>query len=258
MLAADQRALRDIQRWVQARIGIQFADHGLELLAIRLRALCEAHGVPSIDELGRRLAAGADASLEVLIAQAASITHTYFHREPEAMQALARSLVGQASPRLWSAAAATGDEAYTMAMMLDAHGVDARILATDVNADAIGHAERGHYSAEHLRLLPDDWRARYFTPLAEGASVAPAIRERCTFRRLNLLSAAWPFARPFDAILCRNILYYFDDALQRRLIERMFDATRPGGWLVTSASEAPAVAGTRWQSAAPCLYRRPA
>ncbi len=87
--------------------------------------------------------------------------------------------------------------------------------------------------------------------------VVPEIRRMCTFRRLNLKAAPYPFAKGFHVIFCRNILYYFDRPHQVQILEQLYDAAEPGGWLLTSVTETVRDLGTRWQPVMNAVYRRP-
>ncbi|SES24797.1 chemotaxis protein methyltransferase CheR [Tranquillimonas rosea] len=144
--------------------------------------------------------------------------------------------------RLWSAGCSSGEEPYSLAMSIlqalpDAPDLDLRILATDIDRRVLAQAERGLYPAEALGAVPDALRAIGFGP-ATGASVgiAPQARALVTFRFLNLVEP-WPVRGPFDAILCRNVAIYMDDATQAGIWRGFADLLRPGGYLFTGHSE---------------------
>jgi chemotaxis protein methyltransferase CheR len=84
----------------------------------------------------------------------------------------------------------------------------------------------------------------------------PMIKPMCTFRRMNLNNTPWPFQNQFHVVFCRNVLYYFDRPLQQELVERIYDHTLPGGWLITSVTETLYWAKTRWQTITTGVYRK--
>ena len=165
--------------------------------------------------------------------------------------------------RVWSAAASTGDEAYTIAIIAaERWGVlQARrriaILGTDISDPVIGQAEEGVYGSTHLEHVPDDLLQRYFRPCGIGQhAIQEDIRKMCTFRRLNLKAYPYPFRGSFDVIFCRNVLYYFDKDHQVKTLEALYEVARPGGWLLTSVTEAVRDLHTRWVSLGSGIHRK--
>ena len=146
--------------------------------------------------------------------------------------------------RVWSAGCSSGEEPYTIALVLrrditDIAREDVRILATDIDTDVLGKASRGEYPAEALDDIPDPFH-RYFQPTEESdaatITVAHDVRSLVTFRPLNLMEG-WPIKGPFDAIFCRNVMIYFDAPTKCKLIERFVRLIKPGGWLYIGHSE---------------------
>ena len=145
--------------------------------------------------------------------------------------------------RLWSAACSTGQEPYSLALTLlslapDAATLDVRILATDIDPAVLAQARQGHYGEADLAPVPRDLRHRWFTPAEPGAwSVAAEPRRLVAFRTLNLSSGTWPMRGRFQAVMCRNVVIYFDDATQAALWERLASLIEPGGYLYIGHSE---------------------
>ena len=164
---------------------------------------------------------------------------------------------------IWSAASATGDEAYTLAILAaEALGPAQAanrvyILGTDISAPVIKRAESGVYDMSHLEHTPEHLLKRYFEPVGLGEfRVVSHIRRMCTFRRLNLNAHPFPFRRSFDIVFCRNVLYYFEREQQRRALEALYGVTEPGGWLLTSLTELVRDMGTRWCWVGGGIYRK--
>jgi chemotaxis protein methyltransferase CheR len=146
---------------------------------------------------------------------------------------------------LWSAAASTGEEPYSIAMTLaEAFGqrrIQARLLATDLDTQVLAHASAGVYAEDKVAQIPDNLLKRYFLKgsgqNAGRVKVRPVLQDIMTFKQLNLLSATWPMKQPFDAIFCRNVMIYFDKTTQRTLLEKMAGLLKPDGLLFIGHSE---------------------
>ena len=154
--------------------------------------------------------------------------------------------VARAGCRIWSAGCSTGEEPYTIAVVLkkeipDILRHDVRILATDIDTDVIARAARGVYPPDSLEQIPNAYRSFFHETAGEDDSrtlvaVERDVRSLIAFRRLNLMEA-WPFKGQFDAIFCRNVMIYFDNPTKASLIERFTKQIKPGGWLYIGHSE---------------------
>lgn len=256
-----------VRRWIYDHTGLHYPEHKHLLLYNRLNKLCWQLGIPGIQELDQHLQRRDFPGLDKEIARAVSTSHTYFFREDKALQFFQNQILPtlpMGEPwRLWSAAVASGEEAYTVAMILtEALGAaqarsQVAILGTDIDRAMIEQAERGVYTDQNLENVPPLLRSRYFQRAGPGQwRVDAGLQRMCTFRRLNLTSSSWPFRNKFHVVLCRNVLYYFDRAHQQKLVERMYDVTLPGGWLLTSVTEAVQTLQTRWRVVMSGVYRK--
>lgn len=257
-LGAPQfRALAEIAYGV-AGIVLPPGKEGLvrSRLARRLRAT-GAESFARYVELVRDPAAGELAEM----IDALTTNKTDFFREPAHFELLARVAPATRGPlRIWSAGCSTGEEPYTLAMVLhdalpDLALRDVRVLATDVSARALAHARAGVYSAAAMRPVPAAQRRRHFARAADGWEVGATLRSPVTFARLNLM-APWPMRGPFQAILCRNVMIYFDRATQQRLVQRFQELLAPGGHLFVGHSESLTGLDHRLTYVQPAVYRR--
>jgi chemotaxis protein methyltransferase CheR len=166
--------------------------------------------------------------------------------------------------RVWSAGCATGEEAYSIAMMAQAALGDAatrvRILATDISERALRAARTGAYAADALRGVDQRTRHRWFTPVAvPGAEpryrVNQDVRALVRFGRLNLIGA-WPMRRLFDVIFCRNVMIYFDRMTQQTLMERFSGSLTVGGYLYVGHSESLWGVSHDLRFAGPAIYQK--
>ena len=185
-----------------------------------------------------------------------STNHTKFFREEHHFehfrahvaipfaQAVARKPGGRL--RVWSAGCSSGEEPYTIAVVLarevrDFAGNDVRLLATDIDTDILTKAARGEFALPSIHEIPKEYQS-YFSmenaPEGRGEKLAvdEAVRSLIVFRRLNLMEN-WPFHGLFDAIFCRNVMIYFDAPTKSALVERFTRQLKPGGWLYIGHSE---------------------
>ena len=264
---AERRHFEAIRRWIYAHLGLHYPERKHLLLYHRLKKLCWRTGISTLKELDRHLQRGDWPGLSRELACAVSTNHSYFFREERIIQFLRERIlpglpVGERW-RLWSAACASGEEVYTVAIVLaETLGLDrareqAAILGTDVDRAMIEQAEDGVYHEQRLANVPQLLSRRYFHPAgAQRWRVDDGLRQMCLFRRLNLKSSPWPFRTRFHVVLCRNVLYYFDREHQRDLVERAYDVTVPGGWLITSVTEPVQSLNTRWQTVTSGVCRK--
>ncbi len=173
---------------------------------------------------------------------------TAFFREPHHFEMLARHLAtlgaGTGAPlRLWSCAASTGEEPYSIAMTVAEAGLPpgrVQVEASDIDTRVLATAAEGIYTMDAVRGLPEPRLRRFFlrgVGRHEGkVRVQPALAGQVALRSFNLLSGAWPNQR-YEAIFCRNVMIYFDRLTQRQVLERLCAVLRPGGLLFVGHSE---------------------
>lgn len=262
----DEACLDDIASHVRKRFGIVVPADGRDTFRSALRRLGGGVGTQDLGQLRQRILAGGG-ELDRRLAEAVSVNHTAFFREPEVLDFFEREVLPTFSPsrqrRIWSAASSTGEEAYTLAMMAcerfgpDGAAAAMAILGTDVSEKVVGHATRGVYGPDRMRGVRDDLKARYFEPGTAGRHrVKPILQRMVMFRRLNLKLEPWPFQQRFDVVFCRNVLYYFDEAQQANIVNRIASQTSPGCYLFTSVTENIRELTNRWETVIPGVHRR--
>jgi chemotaxis protein methyltransferase CheR len=274
-LPLTDRAYLRLCDLVHNRFGIHLACEKKALVVNRLHNHVQAEGFASYEEFIDHVERDPSGQELDTLASLIATSHTYFFREeahfeflrahalPEVEASLNRA--GDADLRLWCAAAATGEEAYSIAMtMLDYFGpryarFDAGLLATDLSLKALRQAAAGTYTAEQAARVPPLLRQRYLRPLADGRwAVAPEVRAEVLFRKFNLIADRYPFKKPFHVIFCRNVMIYFDAPTRRRLVRRLYDFTAPGGYLLIGHAETIDPDATGFRPVCPAVYRRPA
>lgn len=237
---------------VYARCGVRLNEEKHPLIQARLAKRMRLLGYENLGHYCEYLK-GREGELERdEVVDCLTTSFTHFFREEDHF----RFLVEEALPELsrpkrhtsfqiWSAACATGEEPYSLAMYLGEYyppnkGWEWRLLATDVSRRALKKAQAGVYPIDRAANVPHDWLKKYFlrgTGVWEGhCHIKPEWRERIDFQRLNLLSD-YELGSPFEMIFCRNAMIYFDRETQEQLVQKLLQYLVPGGFLIVGHSE---------------------
>jgi len=165
--------------------------------------------------------------------------------------------------RVWSAGCSTGQEPYTLAMLISDFlegkkaSWDTAVLATDISAKVLKLAETGIYDNESLRKVPTAWKTNYFKKLEGNMwEVKDGLKKEVIFRRFNLMEKVFPFKRKFHVIFCRNVMIYFNDETKKALIERFYNALDEGGYLFIGQSESINRNDTKFSYVMPSIYKK--
>lgn len=259
----ENEALRDIRAWIKRQSGIAFSPDQDAQFADRVAGLCRELKLGP-EQLLAKVTQGDKLASQRLI-EVASTNYTFFFREPESFAYLTErvlSTLPQGPLRLWSAAASSGDEAYSLAMAVcetlgDAGRARTRILGTDISGRAVQSAEAGVYPRDQLSQLAAARLSRWFSPAEKSQQcVSDQLKQMCTFRRFNLTQTSWPFEQRFHVIFLRNVLYYFEPRTRKRILEACYDAAEPGAVLITSVTEPMVDVTTRWTAVRPAIFRK--
>ena len=227
------------------------------LFETRLTKLLRNQGMSHLEELVRHLKIKKDPALERSIAEAMTINETSFFRDGRPFELLRTGLLPKLIEarrisrglRFWSAACSTGQEAYSLAMLMSEHfptlsSWNMRIEGTDISAEVVQRALGGCYHRiEMNRGLPARFIVRYFDHVGEDWEVKPEIRKLCHFRQANLCQSSLPFCRAddrFDVIFLRNVMLYFSQQTRKTLLAGIHRLLAPDGILFLGSSEQPA------------------
>ncbi len=262
-----------LAKLISQHFGIKVGENKRTLVTGRIHPMLEKYGFADHRALLDALHRDPSGQLLSELANRISTNHTSFFRENAHFQLLSRTVlpeivhrkkaVNDQDLRIWCAACATGEEAYTIQFSLLRHfGFSykdwrAGLLATDISADALSVARAGIYHRQRLEAVPADYVEAYFEPCgADSVVVKEHIRREITFRRLNLINQVYPFKQPFDIIFCRNVMIYFSRAIRTRLIAYLRDWLVPGGYLFIGHSESLVGTHEGYGYVAPAVYRR--
>lgn len=254
--SVDQLSAKNFKRLaelIQGYSGIKMPSNKRTMLEGRLRRRMRATGIHSLNDYCAYLFDddGLEAEIVHLI-DAVTTNKTEFFREPAhfrflqstALPALARG--DRRTIKAWSAACSTGAEPYSLAMVLEEHcrahrKQDYEILCTDLCTQVLAQATAGIFAEGMIEPVEMELRRRYLMRARESSRrevrVIPELRSRLSFARLNLMDDAYPVDRDMDLVFCRNILIYFDKPTQSKVLGRLCEHLRPGGYLFLGHSE---------------------
>jgi chemotaxis protein methyltransferase CheR len=247
-LTAEQRAaFLDL---VERQFGIRGSDYGAARMDEAVSTVLPTTTCTTPDELLASLETDSQTRCMHALVQHLTVGETYFLRDPAQIAALRETilpdLVGRRASerrlRLWSAGCSTGEEPYTLAILLREQDIspawDVLLVGTDVNRESLRVAREGHYAAWSLRATPDEIRNRYFLASDTGWRLNDSIRRMTRFAWMNLgADALMPPSADLDLIMCRNVTIYFDEVATQRLYRALVRALAPGGWLMLGPSD---------------------
>jgi chemotaxis protein methyltransferase CheR len=273
LVPLDDREFAYIANLMYDRFGIHLGDQKRVLVAGRLskriRELGFSSFTPYIEYL---IADKTGAELSELINRITT-NHSFFFREKDHFDFLSQNILagidsmkkgGAPYPlRIWSAGCATGEEIYSIGMLLAERyglspvGIDIGLLATDISVAALQEAKEGEYPGTKLRELPASLRKSYFRQKAPDVyAINDNIRNLVLFKRLNLMADSFPMNGLFDAIFCRNVMIYFDQASRSRLVNTLFQYVKPGGYLFIGHSESLRREDCPFDYVKPAIYKK--
>lgn len=250
--------------------GISLKDSKQALLTSRLAGVLAQSGRKSFTDYYNSLIADTSGASVAALVDRITTNHTYFMREPahfnffrDTVLPHLKKTVADRDLRVWSAACSTGEEPYTLAMILDEFldteksRWDCQVLATDLSEKVLKDASRGVYTAERIEPLPPMWKQRYLTRLPDGNyEIMDRIKKEVIYRRFNLIEPVYPFRKKFHVIFCRNVMIYFDAETRAAIINKLYDMTEPGGYLFIGHSEAIDRAKSKYKYVLPAVYRK--
>jgi chemotaxis protein methyltransferase CheR len=239
-----------VRKLLKDRSGLMLGPDKGYLVESRLLPLMRKHGHARLDELIAALKAAPVSSLANAVVEAMTTNESLFFRDKLpfdnfrllVMPAMLEARARRKSIRIWCAAAATGQEPYSLAMTLKETGGALKgwrieILATDLSSDSLARARAGIYSQfEVQRGLPIQMLLKYFTQVGDQWQISEAIRDMVTFRHFNLLHDFASFGE-FDVVFCRNVLIYFDPPTKTAVLDRLARVVAPDGYLLLGAAE---------------------
>jgi chemotaxis protein methyltransferase CheR len=260
------------QRLIYQAAGIWLSEAKMALLCGRLSRRLRVLSVPTLEEYYQLVSNGTGEEF-VFMLDAITTNETHFFREPKHFSFIAEELVPHwkleaqqgaraQRVRIWSAGCSTGEEPYSLAMLLSKHlpDWDVHILATDISTKVLAEARNGIYKLQKAGEIPSDMLGEF---VLQGVNeqegfirMKPSLQRMISFQRLNLNEAPYKVADSFDLIFCRNVLIYFDAASKRQTVEALLGHLNPEGLLFLGHSENLNGVTRRVHGVRPTIYQR--
>ena len=270
--AFTQRDFEAVRKILHACTGISLDDDKNNLVYGRLARRLRAHGFYEFSSYLAFLSSSRGKRELTQFVNALTTNLTAFFREPHHFDALAESIlpeirqrhVADRRIRFWSAGCSTGEEPYSLAMVVretlsSLNDWDVNILATDLDSNVLAAAERGRYAKQRVAGLSQLRGKKWFHcdsgRFYDDVQIDPSLHALVTFKQLNLMQQ-WPVRGPFDIIFCRNVVIYFDKPTQRKLFNRYADTLVDGGYLFLGHSETLHKLCDRFELIGPTMYRK--
>ena len=239
---------RFLQEHVHSQVGIVLEENKGYLFESRLAPIVKQHGLGSINDLCVLLRSKRDVTLGHQVVEAMTTNETYFFREPAQYEAIRTVLLSRLKEerrdtknlRFWSAASSTGQEAYTLAMLLLENGFEdwnIQILGTDFSGKVVERARSAIYQQiEVNRGLPAALLVKYFRRSGLDWQLSEPVRKMVRFETIDLRKSMRTLG-PFDLVFCRNVMIYFDNDTKRNIMKELHSTLFRGGWLLLGGAE---------------------
>lgn len=263
----SEKQFLKISQLVYRRCGINLREGKEALVRARLMKRLRALELDDFQQYIKYLESDKTEKELHLMLDLITTNKTSFFREPEHFDYLRQKIVPELKEkrlRLWCAGCSSGEEPFSLAMLLrqevsDIDGKDIRILATDISLRMLDRARKAQYGAETVSDLPRSFLQKYFARTPNGSSrqyqVKDEVRAMVRLAKLNLMES-WPMKGPFNVIFCRNVMIYFDKATQQSLVKRFGNLLESGGYLFVGHSESLSAISHNLRYVQPAVYRK--
>jgi chemotaxis protein methyltransferase CheR len=265
MVAITDQEFAQFQRFIFESAGITLSPAKKALVSGRLARRLDLNNATSYGDYFRLLSSGKSPQEVQMAIDLLTTNETYFFREPKHCDFLRRQAAQfpiSQPLRIWSAAGSTGEEAYSIAMMLEdiRAGHPWEVMASDISVRVLQRARAGHYPMERARHVSQDYLRR-FCLRGEGEQegtmlVEKSLRNKVKFLQVNL-NEPLPNIGTFEMVFLRNVLIYFNGETKRKVVERALSVLQPGGYLLIGHSESLHGVNDTVQTVAPSIYRKP-
>ena len=270
MVTITEKEFRQLSEYIKSNYGIHLKAEKMTLVTGRLHNVLQQAGFQSFTDYYDYIVSDKSGDAVITLLDRITTNHTFFMREADhfyyfrdKVLPYLKNTVNDKDLRIWCAASSSGEEPYTLAMLLDEFFVkekmwwDTKVLATDISEKVLNIARKGVYSNERIAPLPSFWKTNYFKKLdAENAVLVDKIRNEVIYRKFNLMDHVFPFKKKFHIIFCRNVMIYFDNDTKNRLVEKFYDHMEYGGYLFIGHSESLNREATKFKYVMPSVYRK--
>ncbi|AAX17385.1 CheR family methyltransferase [Borrelia turicatae] len=251
----NQEEFNRLTKIIYNNFGINLNDKKKLLIESRLSSTIRAKNLSNFTEYINYLEKQNNQISLIELVDKISTNHTYFFREPNHFEFLEKKLLPkmlkqmaqsrEEEIRIWSAGCSSGEEPYTIAMILNEYinnnkiHCKAKILATDISITVLNEAKMGIYSEDRVKTLPNHLKIKYLNKITNDKfEVKDILKKMIQFKKLNLMNAIFPFKKKFDLIFCRNVMIYFDEKTRNKLAEKFTQHLKDDSYLLIGHSEA--------------------
>lgn len=270
MITITEKEFKQLAEYIKLNYGIYLKEEKRALVNGRLQNVLLQNGFNSFSEYYQYIISDKTGNAATTLINKITTNHTFFMREKDHFDYFRdkilpslKNKVAEKDLRVWSAGCSSGEEPYTLAMLIDeCFGKekvlwDAKVLATDISSKVLGEAKEGIYSNEKIETIPSVWKLNYFTKHSSDSHIIHnKIKNEVIFRKFNLMEEVFPFKRKFHVIFCRNVMIYFDAETKQKLVNKFYDSLVYGGYLFIGHSESLNREGTMFKFVSPAIYRK--
>lgn len=271
MKEITDKEFQTFREYIKKQFGISLSNEKKSLVYSRLRNVLQDLNMDNFTEYYNYLLKDASGGAMVKFIDKITTNHTFFMRETDhfdhlrevVLPYIEKTYSSTADLRLWCAAASSGEEPYTLQMIIEDHfknkipSWNTETLATDISTQVLDKAVHGVYSNESISILPEKWQKEYFKAFDdENSQVIEEIRNKITYRKFNLMEEIFPFKKKFQVIFCRNVMIYFDNVTRDKLVKKFYDLTEDGGYLFIGHSESLNHSNALYKYQMPAVYRK--
>jgi len=266
MVSMQKKVFDQLRQLVYEKSGISLGEHKEALVTARVGKRMRQLGMEDYGQYMDHLVADKTGQEIVQLLDVISTNVTHFFREAQHFDVLAELLrqwsdAGQQRFRIWCAAASSGEEPYTISMMMRevlGKNADAKLLATDISTRVLEKANEGIYEDRHVEKIPAPLLKKYFVKRGGDQKgnweVRETLKELITYGRLNLSVFPYPLKGPLDIIFCRNVMIYFDNEMRSRVLANMYKLLKPGGYLMVGHAESLTGLVSDFKAVQPSVY----
>jgi chemotaxis protein methyltransferase CheR len=245
----DDSTFKNLRDYIYENSGIFISDTKKYLIETRLSRILQEKQLNNFEDYLKLIKASANGNELTRLFDAVTTNETYFFREPHQLDVFADIVIPKVMAKkkpgqklkIWSSASSTGEEPYTISMMLTEKYISAdkfEIHASDLSEAVLTSAKKAQYNSYSIRNVPDNYLKKYFTDKGQSYALNASIKNSVRFSRVNLISDPKIKAfRGMDIIFCRNVLIYFDAKAKQKVVSTLYDCLNPGGYLVVGSSE---------------------
>jgi len=263
-----------ISQFMKANFGINLTEKKRTLIETRLQKMMTQRSFTSYNAYFDCVTSDKSGTEATLLLNLLTTNHTYFLREAEHFELLKQKILPELFAkdnhdkdiRIWSAGCSSGQEPYTISMILSEYmdtnnlhfgNWNRQMLATDISEKALQKATKGIYSKDEVKDVPYNWLVKYFTRKGNEYIINNEIKQEIVFRKFNLMNTQYPFKKKFHVIFCRNVMIYFDTDTKNKIVTQFLNYLVPGGYLIIGHSEFVDRNVIPFDYVKPAVYKKP-